>query len=291
LGKASKPLMVYLDGDLVEDSRAAVSAFDRSFNYGDGLFETIRAYGGVAFALDVHIERMRESARSLGFRRIPDPRTLSRAVEAVLEANNLSDAYIKIILSRGTGAPGPRLVGGFHPLLIVQARPFHGYPPELYRNGMRLVTSDFRVSPSSPIRRHKTCNYLENILAREEARRKGADEAVLLSTDGVVLECTTSNLFIVEEGEVITPPLDQPLLPGITRATVIKICEEHSIPVNEQCFGLGRLMQADEAFLTNSLMEVMPVASVNGVAIGRAPAPITASLMQLYKREVRKATA
>jgi len=287
--KKARDGLVYVNGKLLPSAAARVSVLDRGFAYGDGVFETMYAREGKVFKLEEHLERLLEGARALS---IPVRRSageIARSVRLVLSANELSEAYIKITLTRGTGGAGPSPAGRFRTTLIIYAREFHGYPGRLYSTGMSLATWGRRVGPDAFLRRFKTCNYLENIMARKDALDRGAHESLLLDTNGSVLEASASNVFIVEDGTVVTPPLGLPILPGITRRVVLRLCRAAGIEHDEQEFGAGRLMAADEVFLTNSLMGVMPVRSVDGVRIGGgSPGPVTCRLMKLYDREVGK---
>ncbi|MBT3353377.1 MAG: hypothetical protein HN402_00515, partial [Candidatus Scalindua sp.] len=155
----------------------------------------------------------------------------------------------------------------------------------LYDEGMSLVVSDYRRSTSCPISRHKSTNLLKSIILKEEANKRSADETIILNTDGHVAECVVSNIFMVSGESIVTPSLDTNILPGITRKTVLDICRDSSIPVSEECFEIDRLVNSDEVFITNSLMEIMPVSKIDDSKIGKAvPGKITRQLMSAYKR-------
>ena len=283
---------VYVNGEVVPREDAKVSPFDRGFLYGDGLFETIRAYAGVPFMLDAHLHRMGASAAALGIP-MPERAELGEAVTRLIELNQLGDAYVRITVTRGlhTGALAPAEPA--EPTVLVEARKLHPYPPELYANGATVVVSSLRHDSDSPLRRHKTTNYLLSILAKREARERGADEALLLDAAGHVAEGTTSNIFCVRrhggrDSTLLTPPLDMNILPGITRATVLDLAPEAGIETGETRFTLDDLCSADEIFLTNSLMEVMPVRSVDDREFTGAPGPTTRAMAQSYGQLVAR---
>jgi branched-chain amino acid aminotransferase len=271
---------VYLNGRLVDERRAVVSALDRGLLYGDGLFETMRAYGGRVFRLDQHLARMARSAKAL---RIPFD-VKPDAVTKLLRANGLADAYVRITLTRGVHGGDLGLDTGARPTQIIQARAFHAYPPRLYRRGMKVALAD-AVRPSrSAAGRHKTLSYIENLLARDAAKGRGFDETLFLDDRGFVAECATSNLFWAKKGTLFTPAASMNILPGITRAAVIEIARADGVKVKEGRFRLAELKRADEVFLTNSLMEVMPVREVAGKRIFRHVA--TRGFALAYRRLV-----
>ncbi len=279
---------VYLNGEFVERDAATISAFDRGLLYGDGLFETVRAYGGVPFALNEHLDRMAGSAAFLGIL-FPGKAVLVEAVGELIDRNGLADAYVRITLTRGehtgTLVPDPSA----RPTLLVEARPLQPYPDALYRHGADVVISAHRHESSSPIRAHKTANYLPNILAKQEAAERGALEVVLLDPAGIVCECATSNLFCVIDGVLHTPPLDLNILPGITRRTVMGLARKAGVDVREERFTADILRSASEVFLTNSLMELLPVRSIAEAGQFAVPAEICNALHGAYRELVRSA--
>jgi branched-chain amino acid aminotransferase len=272
-------LQVWLNGEFVPREEAMVSAFDRSFLYGDGLFETVRAYAGTPFKLAGHLKRLAASGEALG---IVPPDGLADAATELIERNGLSDAYVRITVSRGTHAGALAPDEPLAPTVLIEAKPLHPYPAELYERGAALTVSSLAHDSASPLRRHKTTSYLVSILAKREAKERGVDEALLLDPAGNVAEGATSNVFCVRGGELLTPSLDLNILPGLTRATVIDLARGAGIAVREERFGLAALTSANEAFLTNSLMEVMPVRFVDDHAFAPAPGPVTQSLAAAY---------
>ena len=256
---------------------------DRGFLYGDGIFETLRSYNGTPFKLTEHLERLRSSAKKL---KIPLEYTideLSNYIDGLIAINDDPDVYIRITLSRGPGNSGLAINKGPKPTLLIQTKPFTPYQEELYEKGMDLIISNVRRSTSCPISCHKTINLLTSILLKEETRKKSASEAIILNTDGYVAECVISNIFIVKDKNVITPPLDTNILPGITRRTVLDICRNKGITAKEERFKIEALTSADEIFITNSLMEIMPVRKAEDKIIKSVPGEITSQISDAYK--------
>lgn len=277
------PNAIFLNGKIVEETQGHVSIHDRGFLYGDGLFETLRAYDKKPFRLEEHVARLLNSARHFEIPFCYTPLQIRHVIEQLLTRNNLPDAYIRMTLSRGSGN-GLIHAGICNPTFVIHTKPLVAYPAPLYKTGVSLITSNMRRSPTCPISAHKTLNYLANYLVKKEAAGKGVHDALILNTEGYVTECAVSNIFIVERGTVITPSLQANILPGITRRIILELCKENRIHASEELFGLERVFGADEVFLTNSLMEVMPVSEINGQATGRLiPGTITSLLHRKYK--------
>jgi branched-chain amino acid aminotransferase len=281
---------VYLNGRFVPREEARISVFDHGFLYGDGVFEGIRAYHGRIFRLEQHLDRLYDSARAL-LLEVPLSREAMR--EAILETvrrNGLREAYIRPIVSRGVGDLGldPRKCRGATVVIIVDA--IQLYPPQAYERGLRAVTARTRkIRPDMLNPRIKSLNYLNNILARIEANQADVDEAVMLSHDGYVCECSADNIFIVRRGEVWTPPPHLGILQGVTRDAVLDLAREAGLPALERVFTLHDLYTADEAFLTGTGAEVGPVVEVDGRPIGDGrPGPVTRQLMEAFRALVRR---
>jgi len=307
----------WLNGVLAKVSQARISPLDRGLLYGDGLFETMRAYGGVIFRLGAHVERLLQAAKALRFPFALDAEVLAEACQEVVAANDLTDAYVRLTITRGVGGSPGELDASREPTILAVAREHHGYPPELYERGMNAAVASVRRNVSSVLSRVKSLNYLDNLLARAQAAERGADEALLLHSEGKVVEGSASNVFIVprvgraskpvrhsSEGakagptpfpdgqRILTPPISAGVLPGITRECILEVCAELDIDSAEESFTLDELFAAEEAFLTNSLMEVMPLTRVDGIPVGRGiPGRVTKSLMQAYRELVREETA
>ena len=289
--------VVHLNGELVPAEEAAVSVHDRGLRYGDGAFETLRAYGGRVFAWEAHAARLERTCETLGFAdAVPSAATLQERVLATLEANDLADAYVRVTITRGeqagklTPAPDPA------PTVIVVARslPRGGLAGDpVWDEPAVLQTVRTRRIPDAAIPADaKTLNYLNGILARLELQRAAtdefaADEAVMRDGEDTVLEGATSNLFVVDGGRLLTPSAELDLLPGITREIVLELAREEDFPVETGRFGLDTLRDADEAFLTNTTWEVRPVGVVDGIDLERGP--ITSLLRRRYAERVEAA--
>ena len=282
--------MVYLNGDLLRAEEARIPATDRGFLYGDGLFETVRAYRGVCFRLEDHLDRLLASAQEL---KIPLPSgDISKAIRELLRANGLSDAYVRITLSRGEHQGRLALETSSAPTLLIVAGPPHQPDPNDYETGIACIISQIRQSAEAPSRRHKTLNYLDNLLAREEARLAGVQEAILLNTRGEVAEAATANLFLVEGEKLVTPSLEANILAGITRKVVLAMAKELGIEAEESLFDVDRLLAADEVFLTNSSIEILPVRRMDDRAVGTGQVgSVTGKLSEEYCRRVERYAA
>jgi len=283
---------ISINGAIVEGTNDCVSTSDRGFLYGDGLFETIRAYQKKPFRLKDHINRLEHSAQFLDIPFGYSCLQIRQIIEQLLTINNLSDAYIRLTLSRGRGANGFIPANYCSPTFVVHTKPFTPYPVSLYESGVTLIISGTYKSTSCPLSRHKTLNFLENYLVKKEAFKAGAHDALILNTDNVVTECTVSNFFIVKNNTVFTPPTEANILPGITRKVVLELCKENNIPVQEEAFGTEKVFAAaDEVFITNSLMEIMPVSKIGSQRIGdSASYGITRFLSDKYKELVVKSS-
>ncbi len=281
----STELLVWLNGELVKKSQAKVSVFDHGFLYGDGVFEGIRSYNGRVFMLDEHLDRLYESAKSIW---LTIPLTKDQMKEAILQtlrANNLRDAYIRVVVSRGEGDLGldPRKCP--KPNVIIITDRIELFPSELYECGIEMVTvSVRRNSPQALNPNIKSLNYLNNILAKIEAINAGKPEGLMLTLDGYVAEGTGENIFIVKSGKLFTPPAYMGILKGITRQVVMKLAQEMEIPVKEEVLTLHDVYTADECFITGTAAEIVPVVKLDGRVIGEGvPGPITKALMQRFR--------
>ncbi len=277
--------IVYLNGSLVPRSQARISPFDLGFLYGYGLFETMHAYSGHIFRLSAHLERVTSSAVQLG---IPlNSSELEKACYDTLKANKLGDARIRLTISIGEGEAIPAPPKCPSPTVLMTATNYTPPSAKEYQRGYRAIVASIRQNSQSPLSRLKTANYLINILARREAKEKGADEALLLNERGFLCEGSTSNIFLVSEGKLITPSEDSGCLPGITRQVVIELAKARGIKLGERKVRLEELLSADEAFFTSSLFELMPLTEVNGKHIrGGKRGKMAERLMKAYKELV-----
>lgn len=271
---------VWLNGRLVDERAASVSVYDRGFTLGDGLFETMRAYGGHVFRLEAHLERLASGAERIG---LPLPDGLAVAVRSTLAASGLADAALRLTISRGLGGRGVALPVTVIPTVTVTAHPFE---PEArwYADGIHAVISKNRINEHAATAGLKCLGYLGAVLASEEARAKGADDALLLDTAGHLAEGAASNLFLVRGDVLYTPPLSCGILPGITRATVIGIAAGMGIAAREDPLPPEAVCDADEAFLTSSLRELVPLTQIDGRPVGGGrPGPLTRRLLDAYR--------
>jgi len=277
--------IVYLNGSLIPRSRAKVSALDYGFLYGLGLFETMRAYEGKAFRLESHLSRLSRSAELLG---IPvRAAELSDAIRETLEANRLSSARIRITISAGEGEMSPNPETCRKPTVLVLAEHYQPYPQEVYRRGFRAVVSPIRRNSQSPLSGLKSASYLESLLARRQAKEKGYDEAICLNDKGFLAEASMSNIFLVSDGILRTPGEESGILPGITRSVILELAFKLGINALEEDINPIELFQTQEAFLTNSLIEVMPLTEIEGkpIASGR-PGVLSKRLLTEYRELV-----
>ncbi len=277
-------LMVYLNGELVPAEEAKVSVFDHGVLYGDGVFEGIRAYNGRVFRLQQHLERLYDSARAI---MLSIPLTIEELTEAILEtcrANELTDAYIRLVVTRGPGDLGldPRKCP--KPTVFIIADRIELYPEEYYEKGLEVITCvTRRNSPDALDPAIKSLNYLNNILAKLETVRAGVPEGIMLSSNGYVAECTGDNIFLVRDDHVITPPISVGNLRGITRQVVMELLAGMGIETQEELFRLLEVYNAKEIFLTGTAAEVAPVVKVDGRAIGEGtPGPLTRKLREKF---------
>ncbi len=278
--------IVYLNGALVPRSQARISPFDLGFLYGYSLFETMRAYSGHIFHLDKHLERLRQSAALIG---LPlDAFDLAKCCYDTLKANKLDNARVRLTVSMGEGEAVPDPPKQPEPTVLVMASRYKPPSAEVYRKGFAAIVSSIRQNSRSPLSRLKTASYLNNILARKEAKAAGADDALLLNERGLLCEASTGNVFLISGGKLITPGVESGCLPGITRHVVMEIARETGIGVAQREIQLEELLFADEAFLTNSLIELMPLTRVNDQAIGAGKmGKVTRKLLVSYRKAVR----
>jgi branched-chain amino acid aminotransferase len=275
---------IFLDDSIISEKEGYITTKDRGFLYGDGIFETLRTYNENPFKLTEHLNRLRSSAQKLRIPFVFTDEYLRNVVHTLIKKNNIPDAYIRITLSRGSGSRGLVMNDHSKPTLLIEVKALAPYPKELYEKGMSIIVSETKRSTSCPISCHKTTNLLTSIMVKEEVKSRSADDALLLNTDNDVIECTVSNIFMVKEKSVITPPLDTNILPGVTRKTVLDICQKMNLPTKEERFRVEILLNADEVFITNSLMEIMPISRIEENVIGKSvPGKTTSALMNAYR--------
>ncbi|HVO33501.1 MAG TPA: branched-chain-amino-acid transaminase [Elusimicrobiota bacterium] len=283
-------MKIYMNGQLVDREKAVVSVFDHGLLYGDGVFEGIRAYHGRVFKLHEHIDRLANSARAIMLQLPWTKKELEDAVLATLRANRLRDAYIRLVITRGIGDLGldPAKCSG--PTIFIITDKIALYPAEYYEKGLSVVTSAIKRNiPESLNPCIKSLNYLNNVLAKAEAARQNAPEAILLNREGYVAECTGDNIFVVKENTLITPPTWAGALEGITRNVVMEIARSRlKLLVKEEIFTPYHIYVGDEVFLTGTAAEVIPVTQVDGRRIGEGkPGKTTLKLMKEFKELTR----
>jgi len=279
-------MKIYLDGALVDKEKAVVSVFDHGLLYGDGVFEGIRAYNGRVFQLSEHLDRLFRSARAILLEIPLTKKQMEAAVLQTLRANALRDAYVRLVVTRGLGDLGldPRKCP--KPTVFIIADKIKLYPQEFYDNGLHVITATTRRNiPEALNPTIKSLNYLNNILAKMEAVRQNAPEAIMLNREGFVAECTGDNIFLVKQKTLITPPTWAGALEGVTRNVVMDIARKTlKLTVKEDLFTPYDVHVADEVFLTGTAAEVVPVATVDAHSIGNGkPGPVTLALMRKFR--------
>jgi len=278
-------LKVYVSGKLLPKEEAKISVFDHGLLYGDGVFEGIRAYNGNIFALHQHIDRLYNSAKAI-FLEVPLSKTeMAHAIKSTMEANNLKDAYIRVVLTRGVGKLGLDPHKCSVPEIIIITDTIELYPKELYEKGLYIKTvATIRNHYSSLDPKIKSLNYLNNILAKIESIQSDAGEALMLNKDGYVAECSGDNIFICKDNTLLTPPESAGILIGITRNCVMSLASKMGIPVREELMTRYDLYIADECFLTGTAAEIIPVVKIDGRTIGAGkPGKITLDLLKKYR--------
>ncbi len=284
------PQQIYINGEYFGRGDAKVSVFDHGLLYGDGVFEGLRIYSGKVFKLAEHLERLYESAAAILLNIPLTAKELAEATNQTVKLNELSDGYIRLIVTRGAGKLGISPDGCGPAQIIIIAETITLYPAEAYDKGLELVTAaTIRNHPGALSPRIKSLNYLNNIMAKIEGRRAGCVEAVMLNHKGEVAECTADNLFIVKNGKLATPPIDAGILEGVTRNTVIDLARQSGLTVDEIPLTRHDLYIADELFLTGTAAEVIPAVKLDDRVIGTGqPGPVTTRLREQFQTLVRQ---
>jgi len=260
---------VYINGLFTPLRNAKISILDRGFCYGDGLFETLRASNGQIFYIEQHIDRLFDSLQQVLIELPMTRLELTKAVKETLARNKYKNAIIRLMVTRGDTESNIQIDSKIHPTLVINIRPFTPLPKIAYKKGIRVMLFQERANLVNGLSlRLKSCNYLSNILIKEVSNNKNYAEGVVVDPDFGVTEGTTSNIFIVEQGQIKTPPLSPYVLAGITRQVVLEIARDHKIPFTEEKITADELIYADEVFITNSCIEIVPVTQVNSNFIG-----------------------
>ena len=280
-------MWVQLNNQIVPEAKAVVSVFDRGFLYGDGVFETMRAYRRQVFRLDDHLRRLVGSATAIRLRLPRSASQIREDITQLLEKNHLADAVVRLAVSRGRGRRGPGTAGADSPTYVLSTEPLPDSLAERQTHGLRLgLSSVRRVAPDALPAHAKHANYLNAILAHEEAASAGADEALMLTTSAHIAECATANIFFVRGTRLCTPSLATGALCGITRAVVLDVARVAGLETEEALFTMHTQRDANEVFVTNSVLGLCPVRSVDARTYP-APGPVTQQLLDLYRDKVR----
>lgn len=283
-------LQIYINGTYYDKENAKISVYDHGLLYGDGIFEGMRSYSGKVFRLREHMDRLYESARAICLQIPISKEQMEADVMETLRRNNLNDAYIRLVVTRGAGSLGLDPNRTSNPQVIIIADLITLYPTELYESGLKIITaSTIRNHPAALSPRIKSLNYLNNIMAKIEGQQAGCVEALMLNHKGEVAECTADNIFIVKRDQLLTPPKDAGILEGITRNAVLGLARSLGIQAHETPLTRHDLLVADECFLTGSAAEVIPVTSIDGRSIGDGKVgPTTKKLMAEFKALVHR---
>ena len=279
-------MKIYLNGKLIPEREAKVSVFDHGLLYGDGVFEGIRSYSGRIFELEAHVDRLYDSAKAIALE-IPMTRAgMMKAVARTCKANKTTDGYIRLVVTRGVGTLGLNPYLCKKPQVIIIAADIQLYPKKLYDDGLTIVTVGTIRNLSEAVNpRIKSLNYLNNILAKIEAINSGCMEAIMLNSQGAVAEATGDNIFIVRGDKLVTPPVNEGILEGITRNAVMDLAREQGLTVSQERLSRYDLYTADEVFLTGTAAEVIGVVNIDRRQIGDGtPGPVTRKLVKVYRK-------
>ncbi len=288
---ASMGFYASVNGEITPAAQARVSVLDNGFTFGDAVYETMRTYGGRPFHLDRHLERLRRSARRVAIPMPADEAAITRDLDRLLQQAANPESYIRIIVTRGVGDISYHFERVQGPTVAMVVKPLPILSPRSYDEGVAVILSSIRRNhPRALDPAIKSNNLLNNILAVQEALAKGAFEPILLNDAGEVAETASANVFMVTQGTLITPPLEAGILPGVTRQLVIELARGASVPLREEPLAVKDLLAADEVFLTSTMKEVLPVASIDGRPVGSGkPGPVTLRLLGVF-REYAAAT-
>ena len=284
---------VFLNGRFVPAADAHLSIWDGGWLHGAGLFETMRAHHGRVFRLDAHLDRLMTSAVKLLFPVERPDLPLTTDFASLLERNTLTDARVRLTVTAGQVGGGelrnPPDDARPRPTVCATAAPLTPYPAEMFDRGMTVAISRYKIPPDDPIAGHKSICYLPRLLALRDAHARQCSEALWFTTSNALSEGSISNVFLVSGGTLLTPPVETPALPGITRAAVLELAAAEGIESKVKPLTIDALLDADEVFLTNSIMEVMPVCRVEGRTIGTGkPGPVTARLREAYQSLIER---
>lgn len=285
---------ININGELHDAASARVSVFDHGFLYGEGVYETLRTYSRRPFLFDRHVERLRRSAARIAVEPPADDDRLLAEVMRTVEAHGGTDeAYIRILLTRGVGPLTYRPEACPTPTLVILVKTFVPQAEAIHQEGVTIALVDIRRNHRDALDPHiKSNNLLNNALAMQQAYARGAEEALMCNLDGALVECAQSNIFLVRDGRLLTPPLEDGLLPGITRACVLELAASLGVPAAETSLRPDDLASADEAFLTGTTREVTAVVKVDDRPIGTGrPGPVTGRLLEAFRAFAARSVA
>jgi branched-chain amino acid aminotransferase len=277
---------VFLNDKLVDIDKACISVTDSGFLYGAGLFETMRSHNGVVFALKDHLDRLFVSAEVLSINNPYDREYITEAINKVLRVNKLADARLRLTLTNGpmAGSDEQR-----KPTLLITATKLRSYQPEYYKKGVMVVLCPFKQNPIDPTSGRKTTSYFSRMIALNLAHQKRAAEALWFTVDNRLAEGCISNVFLVKDSQLYTPPITTPVLPGVARKTVCELAKQNSIKLTEKDLSIDDVLGADEVFLTNVIMLVMPITKVEKHTVGDGQVgPVTKRLHKGFEELVEK---
>lgn len=278
-------MKIWLDETLVEEQDAKISVFDHGLLYGDGVFEGIRFYSGRVFRLEEHIRRLFDSARAIVLKLPWTQEQVMQFTVDTIKANGLTDGYVRLVVTRGTGGLGLNPYLCERPSMFIIASTIQLYPEEYYTNGLAIVTcATRRPAPGALMPQVKSLNYLNNIMAKIEAIQAGAMEALMLNEQGYVSECTGDNIFLLKNGTLLTPPVADGALDGVTRQVILQLADQLGIPWKEQTLTRYDIFISDECFLTGTAAEVIPVIALDRRPIGDGkPGPLTLRFIDAFR--------
>ncbi len=283
-------MKVWLDGRIVDGAEARIPVVDHGLLYGDGIFEGIRIYGSRVFRLDLHLARLASGARAIGLELPGGLEALREILLTTARAFGAGEAYVRLIVTRGEGPLGVDPTACSSPRVICIVDSIRIYPPETLARGLDLVTVSIRRPPADVLDpRVKSLNYLNSVLAKLEARRRGADEGLILNLAGQVAEASVANVFVVREGHLLTPPPSDGALEGITRRSMLELASRLGLPSAERTLGRMDLFAADEVFLTGTGARIVPVRSLDGARVGtKPPGPVMRQLDAAFSELVKE---
>lgn len=279
--------IVNIDGTLYPPEEAKISVFDHGFLYGDNIYETMRTYRGKVFLIERHLFRMEGSANLINLNLPLNQVDIKRQIEKTASAGGNNESYIRMIVTRGKGAISLDMDSSERASYVIIVKPLEQYPREYYQRGVKLAMVSIRRNDRQALNpRIKSGNLLNNVLAYMQAKSEGAFEGILCNLEGYVTEATSSNVFLVKDGKLITPSLDAGLLSGVTRGLVLELAAAQQVPIEERNVHPDELLQCDECFITSTTKAIIPVNQISDTRLADAPGDLTRQLMDAYLKFV-----